>query len=210
MAKRVNGGPRRGPRNDTDARADILAAALREFAERGYRDATMRSIALEAGVDAKLVHYYFGTKEALFTTAIGSVFRPGRIGDLLAARDPDADEGVGTALVTMVLALLEDESSRAPFLGVLRNLGTHEASRAVFLRFVTTEIIERVAPQLPGDDGELRVSLVGSQLLGLAMARYVVEVPALVAASPEQLARALGPTVDRYLFGSLDSPGATA
>jgi hypothetical protein len=54
-----------------DTRDAILAAARRRFATRGYDATSVRAIATEAEVDPALVIHYFGTKEALFTTAAG-------------------------------------------------------------------------------------------------------------------------------------------
>jgi hypothetical protein len=52
-------------------------------------------------------------------------------------------------------------------------------------------------------DAILRATLAGSQLIGLALARYVVAVEPLAPALPEILVRALAPTVQRYLTGDL-------
>ena len=45
----------------------ILAAAREEFLERGYDGARTTSIAKKAGVTHAMLHYYFKTKEQLFT-----------------------------------------------------------------------------------------------------------------------------------------------
>ncbi len=58
------------------ARDRILAAARAEFAERGYDKTSVRGIAQAAGVDAALVHHYFGTKEQVFEAAIELPSRP--------------------------------------------------------------------------------------------------------------------------------------
>ena len=65
--------PRRG---EADAQDRIVAAAIDEFGERGYDGATMRAIAARAGVDAALLHHYFGTKADLFGETVGAPMRP--------------------------------------------------------------------------------------------------------------------------------------
>lgn len=50
----------------TDRKADILLAAEKLFAQRGYHAVTIRQIAQEAGVPLALVSYYYGPKQALF------------------------------------------------------------------------------------------------------------------------------------------------
>jgi hypothetical protein len=53
------------------------------------------------------------------------------------------------------------------------------------------------------DEAELRATLVGSQLVGLLMARAVVAVEPLASAPTEVIVRAVGPTVQRYLVGDV-------
>lgn len=53
------------PRNAEDTRARVLDTAARLFNERGYRGATMRSIAQAAGIEAGSLYYHFGSKEEL-------------------------------------------------------------------------------------------------------------------------------------------------
>ena len=54
-----------------------------------------------------------------------------------------------------------------------------------------------------GDRPELRASLVGAQMAGLAFARYIVGLPRLAAATPEELIGALTPVLQHYLTGDL-------
>ena len=49
-----------------DRKADILLAAEKLFAQRGYHAVTIREIAQEAGVPLALVGYYYGPKHDLF------------------------------------------------------------------------------------------------------------------------------------------------
>ena len=53
-----------------DTRQVILEAARTTFAELGYAGASVRRIAAAAGVDAALVHHYFGSKEKLFLSTV--------------------------------------------------------------------------------------------------------------------------------------------
>ena len=89
----VAGGARRGRRPGApDTRAAILAAARTRFASEGYGGATIRSIATDAGVDAALVHHYFGTKDDLFLAALQLPIDPR---DLLAPVVAGGPEGAG-------------------------------------------------------------------------------------------------------------------
>lgn len=53
-----------------DRRHEILEAALRVFAEKGYSAATNAEIAREAGVTAAALYYYFPSKADMFKAAI--------------------------------------------------------------------------------------------------------------------------------------------
>ncbi len=52
----------------------ILTAATKVFAEHGFKDATIREICREAGVNVALVNYYFRSKADLYKTVIASLF----------------------------------------------------------------------------------------------------------------------------------------
>ena len=54
----------------------------------------------------------------------------------------------------------------------------------------------------------LRVALVASQLMGLAMARFIIRMEPIASADPETLIAAYAPTIQRYLTGPL--PGDDA
>ena len=56
-----------------DRRAQILGAAFEEFAAKGFRSATIKSIAQAARLQsAALIYWYFPTKEALFQAVLGA------------------------------------------------------------------------------------------------------------------------------------------
>ena len=58
------------PRNADRSQRDILGAALQEFAEFGLGGARMDRIAERAGVNKRLIYYYFEHKESLFTAVL--------------------------------------------------------------------------------------------------------------------------------------------
>lgn len=70
-ATRASG--RRGARRG-GARADILAAATREFSEHGPAGARTAAIARRAGVNIALVFYYFKSKSLLYRAILEEVF----------------------------------------------------------------------------------------------------------------------------------------
>lgn len=187
-------------------REQILDAATEQFGELGYQAATVRRIAAAAGVDAKLVHYYFGGKADLFAAVIAEAFASLGVPEML---DDSAQRGAatpGTRYLYAILSALEESRVGPACIGLVRNLGSHEESRRIFLRFVTEQLIDRLAPRLEGDFAETRVALTSTHILGIVLARYVLQVPTIASLSREELARAAGPTVDRYMFGDAGLP----
>ena len=57
------------------ARAAILDAAIREFAEHGRDGVRMEKVAVRAGVNKSLVYRYFDNRERLFEEAMGACFQ---------------------------------------------------------------------------------------------------------------------------------------
>lgn len=53
------------PTERPDTRSDLLLAAERLFAERGFKGASLRAITQEAGANLASVNYHFGSKEGL-------------------------------------------------------------------------------------------------------------------------------------------------
>jgi TetR/AcrR family transcriptional regulator, regulator of autoinduction and epiphytic fitness len=69
---------------EVDRRARILEAAFEEFSAKGFKGATIKSIARAAGLQSPaLIYWYFPDKEALFREVLGT-----RIPVLRAVRDP--------------------------------------------------------------------------------------------------------------------------
>jgi AcrR family transcriptional regulator len=195
---------------DSGTRAAILAAARARFGEVGYDRATIRGIATEAGVDPALVHHFFGTKERLFAAVMQLPVVPGEV--VAAALAPGAREpgrGLGEHLVRTVLGIWEVAEIRDTFLGLLRTLGSSEPAGVMMREFIAENILGRVALAAreagAADDAEaeFRAALVGSQILGLGLARYLLQLGPLAEASPDELTAAIGPTVERYLTGSI-------
>ena len=65
---------------NADTRGEIVEAAKRVFAAKGYDGASLRAVAREAQVDPALVHHYFDGKASLFVAAMALPFDPRRSG----------------------------------------------------------------------------------------------------------------------------------
>jgi AcrR family transcriptional regulator len=178
----------------------ILAAARASFSERGFERATMRDIAARAGVDSALVHHYFGTKQQLFLAAMEFPVDFATIVPALLAGPADQ---LGERFIRFFLGLWEAPTSQPLLLGVLRSAMTDPVAAAMLRPLVSEGPVLALAGAIDRPDAALRAELIGSHLLGLAVVRYVVGAEPLASASPDDLARAVGPTIERYLTGEL-------
>jgi AcrR family transcriptional regulator len=190
---------------DSGTREAILQAAREQFADRGYDGATIRVIAAAAGVDPALVHHFYGTKERLFAAAMQLPFVPSEAITVALANRP-ADQPPGAHLVRTALTLWDSPGVREAFVGILRSAVTSDQAAAMLREFVSQAILAPVANLASRTDPEqtpFRTSLVGSHMLGLALARYILQLPPIATADADALAAAIGPTIDRYLTGDI-------
>src|SRR3954454_20217970 len=190
-------GRRPGPNR---TRAAILDAARAAFAERGYEAVSIRAVARDAGVDPALVHRFHGSKEDLFVAAMELPISPGRLVPALLAEGVD---DLGERLIRTLLDLFDRPPAFAPFLALIRGAVSNEHAAALLREFITREVLGRLAAAASPDRPELRASLAGSQVVGLAMARSPLGVPPLATTDRETVVACVGPTIQRYLTSAL-------
>jgi AcrR family transcriptional regulator len=180
-----------GVRRRSDAtRTAILAAARERFAADGYERATIRAIARDARIDPSMVMRYYGNKEGLFAAAVS-----------VELELPEADSlprhDIGRALVTRFLDLWEENE----VLTALLRVGATNQAGAERMQGVFREQVMPVALRACPDPEQApaRAALAATQLLGLALTRYVLRFPPTVALTREEIVAWLAPTVQRYL-----------
>lgn len=181
-----------------DTRQNILDAARAEFAARGYENTSMRAIARTADVNPALLHHYFGTKDQLFLAALDFPLQPR---DLLAQVLAGDRDSVGERLVRFAFALLENPAARERVLAVLRAAATNEQMTRLIRGFMVREVVGPIAAALAVPRPELRAELAMTQVVGLIMGRYLLEVEPLASAPVDELVPLLAPTLQRYLAG---------
>jgi AcrR family transcriptional regulator len=175
-------------RDGAATRSTILATARAQFGNHGFERTTIRSIASAAGVDPALVMHYFGSKAELFAAASRFDITFPDLADV-------APERVADVLLPMFVAVWGPEG---PFLPLLRAAATNRAAADALLEV----FVDRVAPALAAvvpDRAAERAGLVGSQLLGLAVARYILCIPSLADMDDANLIEWLRPVFTRYL-----------
>ncbi|MDI6912504.1 hypothetical protein [Nocardioides sp.] len=110
---------------------------------------------------------------------------------------------VGERLARLVIEALDDEDQRQRIVGILR-AATVEADTARRIRDrVTTGLLEPIAASLGAGNAPLRADLVMSQIVGVALVRYVVGLEDVASATSEEMVSALAPTLQRYLVGDI-------
>jgi AcrR family transcriptional regulator len=191
---------RRGRRpGGADTRAALLAAARTEFAQRGYDGATVRMIAERAGVDPAMVNHWFGGKEALFSVALELPVNPAALVAELLPGDP---EQLGERIVARFLTVW-DQTGGGPLAAVMRSIASHEDAARMLREFIGTVLVGRLVTKVAPDRADLRAGLVGSQLFGMGLLRYVLKLEPLASAEHGVVIGAVAPTLQRYLTGPL-------
>lgn len=193
-------GPRGRRPGGPDTRGEILAAARESFAHKGFAGTTIRAVAAAAGVDAALVHHYFGSKDDLFLASLEIPVDPRVVVPAVLA---DGVDGAGERLLRVFLGVWESPQTRLPLIALVRtSLG--EAGPPNLLRDgMLRMVFGPVAAQLPAGQPERRVGLVASQLIGLAVGRYVLELEPLASMTPDEVVACVAPTIQRYIDGPL-------
>lgn len=181
-------------------RGRILEAASALFAKKSFDGVSLRAIAREAGVDPALVHHYFGSKDQLFEEVLSHGASPDSLIEHVTA-GPRQDWGA--ELVRSALALMDSPAGPALRAVMRSGIGSHPE---LLRRFVGDRILNRLTHHLEGSPQERakRAVLVGSQFVGLFVARYLVAVEPLASMPGEEVVAVVGPTVQRYLTGPLD------
>lgn len=187
--------PGRRP-GSADTRGEILVAARKVFAEKGFDKATVRGIAREAKVDPALVHHYFDTKEGMFVEAMQLPVNPEEVLPTVLAA---SREEVGEQLVRLILKITAESEARQPVIALMRSAMTNEQVAAMIKEFITNALLYRVADGLGVP--HLRMELAFAQMFGVVISRYVLRLEPLASADEEELVQLLAPTIQRYLVG---------
>lgn len=188
------------PSGASDTREKILDSARELFACNGFQNTSIRAVAAGAGVDAALVHHYYGTKQQLFAAATKLPVDPMVV--LGPIRETPVEQ-LGRALPELLLPLWDSQAGTG-LIAAMRSMltGTEvPLARSFFRDIVVAELSQRVDE--PAGTGVLRAEFAASQLMGLVVARYIIGLEPLASLPAEQIVTMIGPTLQRYLTGDL-------
>jgi AcrR family transcriptional regulator len=175
-------------RSSAETKAVILAAAKQRFAESGYERATIRAIAADANIDPSMVMRYFGNKDQLFASAADFDLQ-------LPDFSSVAPDQMGAELVRYFM----DRWERDEALVVLLRSSTTNAEAAQRMQEIFAGQLLPAITKINAGDAPRRAGLIATQVLGLALCRYVLRLPPVVAMSRDEVVEWLGPTIQRYL-----------
>jgi AcrR family transcriptional regulator len=191
-------GARRGRRRGgPDTREAILAVARRRFLADGYAPVTMRSVAAEAGVDAALISYFFGSKKGLFGAVLGLVANPPEV---LAGALPGDPATLPERVLHALLTAWDDPERGGPLLLMVRAAVQDPDLTRLVRDILEREMIDRIADHVGGPDARARAGAFGTQLAGLIFARYVLGVEPVASMAPDELIRHLSPGLRAALY----------
>lgn len=180
--------------------AAILQAARELFAETGFERTTIRGVAARAGIDPALVMQHYGSKEGLFAAAARWTSDHERI--LTAPSD-----GLPSAALADLFDKFESATDREAAVALLRNCLTHPSAARIMRDEVMCERAAAVASALEGPEAELRASLFGACMIGVGIARYLLELEPLASASREDVDRLMQPVLRALIDQADDAPG---
>ncbi len=177
----------------------ILDAAIDAFAENGYDKSSLRSITSRAGVDVALVKHFFGGKEGLFEAA---VIRQAEASLELLSRSQNSDDDPARRIAEIYVSIWEDDPTaatiRALFRAILESPQNKERLREVAASYIQKALLPALQETV-GSASALRTQAFAAELMGLGVARYILQFPPLSDASREETVDLVIPLIELHL-----------
>jgi AcrR family transcriptional regulator len=194
--------PPGGPRS-AQTRAAILAAARAHFSTAGYDRTTIRGVAADAGIDPAMVIRYYHSKAGLFAAAADIDL------GMLDLSGVDRQE-MGAPLVRHFIGLWESDLADTVLALMLRSATADNTAAERMRQTFAAQVVSPISAALGTPDAEKRAGLIGTQLIGMALCRYVLRLEPVASAETEEIIANLSPTVQRYLTAPLPSAAEPA
>jgi AcrR family transcriptional regulator len=196
----VNSAKRRAGRRpgESDSKGAILRAARALFADRGYDATSVRAVGAQAGVDPALVLHYFGSKADLFAASLHLPLHPSEIEALLHGDRAT----LGRRLAEFYLHRVFRER-RETVLSLLRSAVSNPEAAQMLRRAVQGTVVAILERAFPGEESALRGELCASHMMGLFLARHILQVEPLASESEDRLVEAVAPALQHYLSAPL-------
>jgi AcrR family transcriptional regulator len=194
-----------GPRDERGVlAARIVTAARQAFAETGLAGTTIRAVAREADVDPALVYHYFGSKEGLLDAATAP---PQRWLESVAKTWTTPVPDLGGALLRLMLGAWADDEIGPVLRAVLQTAAHDPGTREKLRRVVEGSLMGVSHVGVDQHDRLVRSGLISSQLMGLAMMRYVWRIEPVASMSDDEIVAAVAPNLQHYIEGDIGPTG---
>lgn len=183
-------------RKSDRTRAAILHAARAQFQQHGYDRTSIRAVAAAAEIDPSMVMRYFGSKEGLFAAAAHVDLQLPNLGGVPVRQR-------GQALLEHFIRRWEGDLSDDVLVLLLRSAVTDERAAQRLQAVFQEQLVDTLSRMSGPEEALRRAGLIASQVLGVALGRYLLKLPGLADRPPADLIADLAPTVQRYLTGRL-------
>ncbi|MDB5968033.1 MAG: transcriptional regulator [Hydrocarboniphaga sp.] len=193
MPKTAAAGARpKPPTKGERTRSEILKAATRLFAAKGYDATGVRQIGEAVGVNPALINLYFGSKGDLFREVAsqalaGAELRQGSVDQLGEQWARFTVQGVSARQARL-------KASNQSLQLLIRSAASPVAAATV-RRAIGEQIVDPIASRLSGDRTQERAALIATYLLGFSLMQRVIGVDALAKGDHETLIRHLAEAV---------------
>lgn len=191
----------RTPKVVEDRREQIIDAAMRVFAQKGFARATNRDIAHEAGITTGLIYYYFKSKEDLLRAALEERSPVQVMAQITSEMLEQPPEVLLPLLFLRVLSIVENEQ----FVGMLRVLLPEMLHGSTEVAPIALSFFQRIFGFLSNYlkfqatrgtvradiDTDMATQLVVSSMMGMVLRRQIIRDPSILRYSHEEMAQAL-------------------
>lgn len=193
----------RTPKVVEDRRDQIIEAAMRVFAQKGFTRATNKDIAREAGITPGLIYYYFESKEDL----LKSIIETRSPAQLMTTLPPQAfelpPEIFLRMLILRVLGIIESERLIQLIRMLLPEL-MHNAEMAPIIFSIIQRVLEFLGTYFDTQvekgalrriNGVLTAQIMVGAVFSFVLRRQIIRDPTALEYTQEQIAEIVSETV---------------
>lgn len=187
-----------------DRREQIIDAAMRVFAQKGFARATNRDVAREAGITTGLIYYYFESKEALLK-AVLEARSPVQV---MTQITPEMLEQPPEVLLPLVIMRVLDIVESEQFVGLIRVMlpemlhGSDMAPVALsFLQRVISFLGNYLQTQIARGNvradinQEMAYQVIAGSVIGFVLRRQIMRDPSVLHYTHQEIAQAIVGTI---------------
>ena len=187
-----------------DRREQIIDAAMRVFAQKGFARATNRDVAREAGITTGLIYYYFESKEALLK-AVLEARSPVQV---MTQITPEMLEQPPEVLLPLVIMRVLDIVESEQFVGLIRVMlpemlhGSDMTPVALsFLQRVISFLGNYLQTQIARGNvradinQEMAYQVIAGSVIGFVLRRQIMRDPTVLHYTHQEIAQAIVGTI---------------